>query len=155
MARMHAPSRAVPFAVFFVVFTVIVVLVVLHPASRMVDARNVARLRDVQTLADALAADRQDRGGAYLAALAALAVGAPAMIGTEISGCHLACDAVATASSCVNVDALVVSGALSAIPTDPRSGSPAMTGYYVVRTATGVTVGACNAEEGRTIAVSR
>ena len=144
-----------------IVIAVIVILaaavfVALNPAKRFADARNARRQTDVQNILNALKTDQVDNGGTYVASVAALAAASNYVIGTNAAGCDSGCTAVATQAACADLTALVTEGYLGSVPADPTSGAATFTDYYITRNASGtITVGACDAENGSSIVVSR
>lgn len=144
-----------------IVIAVIVVLaaavfVALNPAKRFADARNARRQTDVSNILSALKTDEVDNGGTYLASVAALTAAQNYVIGTNGSGCDAGCGALTTQSACADISDLVTQGYLGSVPMDPSTGTAAFTDYYINRAASGtLTVGACDAENGSSIVVSR
>lgn len=144
-----------------IVIAVIVVLaaavfVALNPAKRFQDARNSRRQSDVQNILNAIKTDQVDNGGTYVAAVSGLTAGSAYVVGTNAAGCNTGCTATATQAACADLTALVTEGYLGSVPMDPSGGTAAFTDYYVIRNSSGtVTVGACDAEDGSTISVSR
>ncbi len=144
-----------------IVIAVIVVLaaavfVALNPAKRFSDARNARRQTDVQNVLSAIKTDQVDNGGSYVASVAALTAASNYVIGTNGSGCDAGCTAVTTQSACADLTALVTEGYLGSVPFDPSTGAATFTDYYITRAASGtITVGACDAENGSSIVVSR
>lgn len=144
-----------------IVIAVIVVLaaavfVALNPAKRFADARNSRRSSDVASILNAIKTDQVDNGGTYVASVAALTAGNNYVIGTNAAGCNSGCTAKTTQAACVDLTALVTEGYLGSVPFDPSSGAATFTDYYLTRNSSGtVEVGACDAESGVTISVSR
>lgn len=144
-----------------IVIAVIIVLaaavfVALNPAKRFQDSRNARRASDVAAIVSALKTDQIDNGGSYVASVAALTAGSNYVIGTNAAGCNTGCTAVTTEAACADLTALVTEAYLGSVPYDPSSGSAAFTDYYITRNASGtLTVGACDAEGGSTISLSR
>lgn len=132
------------------------VFVALNPAQRFADARNSRRQTDIQNIVTAVKTDEVDNGGTYIAAVSGLIAGSNYVIGTNAAGCDAGCTAVATQAACVDLTGLVTEGYLGSVPFDPSSGAATFTDYYLTRNASGtITVGACDAENGETIVLSR
>ncbi len=144
-----------------IVIAVIVVLaaavfVALNPAKRFADARNSRRQTDVASILSAVKTAEVDNGGTYITAISALTADEISVIGTAANGCDAGCGALTTEAACVDLADLVSQGYLGSIPFDPSTGTAAESDYYLSRSATGtITVGACDAESGETIVVSR
>jgi len=131
-----------------------IVFVALNPLQRFQQARNAKRWADITAVLNAVKIDQVDNGGAYMAAITALTEGNYYEIGTCTSGAS--CTGQAVEAGCVDLAGLVTDGYLGSIPTDPQSGTAVQTGYYLMKSATGIiTVGACEAEAGETIKASR
>lgn len=144
-----------------IVIAIIVVLaaavfVALNPAKRFQDSRNARRSSDVASILSALKTDQIDNGGTYLTAVAALTVDTEYTIGTDAVGCNAGCTAVTTEAACADLTGLVTDGYLGSVPFDPSSGTAAETDYYIMRNTAGtITVGACDAENGATVSLTR
>ena len=144
-----------------IVIAIIVVLaaavfVALNPAKRFQDSRNARRSSDVASILSALKTNQIDNGGTYLTEVAALTVDTEYMIGTDVAGCNAGCTAVTTEAACADVTGLVTDGYLGSVPMDPSSGTAAKTDYYIMRNTAGtITVGACDAENGATVSLTR
>ncbi|MEK7552484.1 MAG: prepilin-type N-terminal cleavage/methylation domain-containing protein [Patescibacteria group bacterium] len=154
-----------------------VVFVSLDPLQRFADARNAARWTDVTAILSAIKVDQVDNGGRYLDgptgfSVADLAAGENFMISNNettvpSTGCNTSCSIVNDGNNCVVLESgtagLVTDGYLPRIPVSPAGAATwdtdpldDMTGYYISRSSTGsITVGACDAEDGETISVSR
>lgn len=131
-----------------------IVFVALNPLQRFQQARNAKRWADITAVLNAIKIDQIDNGGSYMAAIAALTDGNYHEIGACASGAS--CTEKAVEAGCVDLAGLVTDGYLGILPTDPQSGDSAQTGYYLMKSATGIiTVGACEAEAGETIKASR
>lgn len=144
-----------------IVIAIIVILaaavfVALNPAKRFADARNARRQNDVASILSALKTAQVDNGGTYITNVAALTAATNYVIGTNSSGCNSGCGALTTAAACADVTDLVTQGYLGSVPADPSTGAATFTDYYINRSASGtLTVGACDAENGASIVVSR
>lgn len=144
-----------------IVIAIIVVLaaavfVALNPAKRFQDSRNARRSSDVASILSALKTDQIDNGGTYLASVAALTVDTEYQIGTAAVDCDSGCTAVTTEAACADLTGLVTDGYLGSVPMDPSSGAAAETDYYIIRNTAGtITVGACDAENGSTVTLTR
>ncbi len=133
-----------------------VVFVALDPLSRFQDARNSQRWSDVAAIIDAIKVDQVDNGGSYIEEVATTTAGSAYTIGTCATGGDADCSATTTQASCVDLSGLVSEGYLGSIPQDPSSGTANKTDYYLIRKSSGIiTVGACDAEGGENISISR
>lgn len=133
-----------------------VVFVALDPLSRFQDARNSTRWSDATSMLDALKINQVDNGGAYLASVTALTDDLYYTIGTCVTGGDTGCTAQTTQAACVDLAGLVAGGYLATIPVDPSTGDASKTDYYLQRAANGaLTIGACDAEGGASVAVTR
>lgn len=131
----------------------VVVFVALDPAKRFQDARNARRTTDVQSILSAVHQSIVDNKGAlpFNTGLGEM------QIGTSGSGCSLSTDSCSASSggACLDLSS-ALSKYLKSIPTDPQSGTDAMTHYSISANADGiVTVTACDSEGGETISASR
>lgn len=129
-----------------------VVFVALNPLARFQDARNNRRWTDVEAILSGLKLDQVDNGGAYVASVSALSVGAYYMIGTG-TGCNLTCanPTVTLETVCVDISAIVTEGYLPAVPFDPfeASASSEHTFYYLLKNSNGsIEIGSCSEEAG-------
>lgn len=131
-----------------------VVFVALDPGTRFEDSRNAVRWQDVTAIAEAIKIDQIDGGGSYLASVTGLTNDVEYSIGTATTSCNAICAGNASTTACVDLTGLVTNGYLANVPSDPSSGSAAITGYSLKRKGNTVIVSACAAEND-TIAVSR
>lgn len=126
-----------------------IVFVALNPLQRFQQARNAKRWADITAVLNAIKIDQIDNGGSYMAAIdPGMTNGIYYEIGTCTAG-NADCTDQSSAANCVNLGGLVTDGYLGSIPTDPQNGTaaPAQTGYYLMKSATGIiTVGSCEAE---------
>ncbi len=78
------------------------------------------------------------------------------VLGSGSTGCDLTCGAARAEIECLDLKDDLVDAYLEEIPTDPSSGSPANTDYYVNVNSSGkIFVGACDPELVETITVNR
>lgn len=127
----------------------VVVVVALDPATRFAQARNSRRWSDVNSTMTAIHQYIVDNGGTYPTGLTTT----EQQLGTCTTGGDTLCTTADAACSDLSTD---LAKYLKTIPLDPRNGTAATTGYSVVVDANGiVTVSACGAELGETVAVSR
>lgn len=148
-----------------------VVFVSLKPLQRFEDARNAARWTDATAILSAIKVDQVDNGGSYLSAIDGLTAGQNYMISWNETGaavpstnCNTSCVVVNDLDNCILLEngtvGLVKEGYLAKIPVSPAAGSVTWsdnyTGYYMSKSSLGaITIGACSAEGGETITVSR
>jgi len=78
------------------------------------------------------------------------------VLGAGSTGCDLTCGGVRAEIQCVDLSNDLVDTYLEEIPTDPSSGTPANTDYYLNVNSSGrIFVGACDPELAETITVNR
>jgi len=131
----------------------VTVFVALNPVKRFADARDARRWTDVDNILTAVHEYTVDNGGTSPAGLTTTEV----QLGTSATGCNAAnCTTPPTSAACLDLST-ILSSYLKKMPTDPRVGTPAMTGYKIVKDSNGiVTVSACASEgAGIQVAVSR
>ena len=122
------------------------IFVAVDPARRLNQSRNATRANDVATILDAVKTYQVDNDGAHYSTIAALTAGNSYTIGTCTTGGNTGCTAQSTGAACVNLSG-IGTGYLSQIPKDPKSGTDALTDYYLSIDANGaITVGACDPE---------
>ena len=132
-----------------------VILVAVDPAKRFAQARNAQRWSEVRSILEATLKYMVDNDGSYPSSIDSVA-GTSQVLGTAAISCDGTCGAATTVSACADLSASLVDTYLSAIPLDPKTGTSAMTDYYINKTASGrVTVGACDPELSATISVTR
>jgi len=137
-----------------------IVVIAVNPGRQFAQARNAQRWSDVNAMLNAVHQYAVDNQGAVPATIdtddATVQV-----IGTGgTGGCPTDCTGTGkSVADCLNLsDDLVGANQtyLTGIPTDPSDGTAAVTNYYVNQEGTRrITVGACSAEEGETITVTR
>jgi len=145
-----------------------VVFVALDPLTRFRDARNARRAADVASMLSAIRVDQVDNGGPYVATVQAMAANSYAMIGTGgVGGCTLVCTPTSTSLTaapigspdCIDLSELASAGYLGTVPVSPPGTvtyTSAQTGYYINKLANNaITMGACQAEGGNPIEVTR
>lgn len=124
------------------------VIVALNPVKRLQDARNAHRASDVDSILTAIHEYVVDNNGSLPAGVTTT----EQQLGTCLSGGNTTCTTAAAA--CVDLSTPLAKY-LKSIPVDPL-GTAATTFYSVVKDANNiVTVKACDAEDGATIATSR
>ncbi len=132
------------------------VFVALDPVQRFQESRDSSRWSDISSLANAVAVDQVDNGGAYLGVIGSMTADSAYQIGTAASGCDSGCTAQTTAAACVDLTALVTEGYLGSVPMDPSSGTAAETDYYLIRNTAGtIEAGSCDPEAAATISVTQ
>jgi prepilin-type N-terminal cleavage/methylation domain-containing protein len=148
------------------------VFVALDPLTRFRDARDSTRWTDVTALLSAIKVDQVDNAGGYIYGVNYDTSGAVTTAGVEYmisnasttSGCNATgCSAIAASDDCVNLQGLADEGYLGALPISPNGDgtwTSALTGYYLIRNASGnattsVTIAACEAENTTSISVTR
>lgn len=126
-----------------------ILFVAIDPARRFAEARNAERWAEVNALLNAYLTYLVDNKGTPVVSSIANTY---YLIGTG-SGVG-SCPAQAT-SAHLNLSGLV-DQYIASVPTDPSGGTAAETAYYFFKSTNGrITIGACNAELGETISVTR
>lgn len=116
-----------------------VAFVAIDPATRINEAQDSERWSAVNALMDAFLEATVDNDGTYPASVAA--DGTVHMVSSSNAACS-----TCSADQCTDFDALVTSGYIADLPTDP-DGSPEGTGYTLSVASNGiVTVTSCGAE---------
>ena len=129
----------------------VTVFVALNPVKRFADARDSRRWTDVDSILTAVHEYIVDNGGTAPAGIST----SEQQIGTSATACNNTnCNTTATA--CLNL-ATSLAPYLKSLPTDPKVGTAAITGYKIVKDTNGiVTVSACASEgAGIQVQVSR
>jgi prepilin-type N-terminal cleavage/methylation domain-containing protein len=132
-----------------------IVILALNPSKQLGDTRNAQRRSDVTTILNALYQYSIDNNGNFPSALDSV-VGSSQVLGTAVSGCNSVCTATTTIAACADFTSALVPSFVVGIPTDPTTGTAAITDYYINKDNTGrLTVGSCDPESGATIQVTR
>ncbi len=127
-----------------------VVIIAVNPGRQLAQANNAARQSDVNAILNAVHQYAVDNAGSLPAGID----GTNRVLGTCAAGAT--CTAVAVAGACLDVSGSLAPRYVSAIPTDPKTGSAADTDYYVTTSSENrITVGACAPELSETISVTR
>lgn len=129
--------------ILIIAILAVVVFVALNPAKRLADARDSRRWTDVETILTAVHEYIVDNDGALPAGLTTT----EQQLGTSGTGCNTTnCTTPPTAAACLNLST-ALAAYLKEIPTDPKTGTAAITGYKIVRDANNIiTVSACASE---------
>ena len=129
------------------------IFVAVDPVKRFAEARNARRWSEIVSILDAVLTYAVDNDGSLPAGIPTVTA---KMLGDAIVGCDNNCTARATATACLDLTADLVDSYLAEMPKDPKTGTTAKTGYYIIKSANGrVEVGACEPELGETIKVKR
>jgi type IV pilus assembly protein PilA len=131
----------------------IVVFVALNPAKRIQDANNARRQTDVSTMLTAVHSYVVDNQGNLPAGLTN---GMDEMqLGTATTGAAITSGGCNVSDTAALDLSTALKSYLASVPVDP-SGSSALTGYSIQVNSSGiVTVRACDAQDGATIAASQ
>lgn len=135
-----------------------IVIVAINPGRQFAQARNAQRWNDVNALLNAIHQYAVDYNGTVPTSID----DKNRVVGTAGTGCDTTCGntapntPVTTEASCLNLGVLVPTY-VTALPTDPQTGTAANSDYYVVKDATTgrVTVAACDPELSAAIQVTR
>ncbi len=137
-----------------------VAFVALDPLTRFRDARDSARWADITAIINAIKIDQVDHRGQYIYSIANATTSWTFLISaaTTTSGCNVTCDqAIATSSSCLNLNDLVTRGYLGELPVSPdgdQTWTSTLTGYYIQKNATGnIKIGSCESENSSSVSV--
>lgn len=116
-----------------------IIFVAVDPARRLAEARNAERWSSVNSILNAYLKYTVDNAGSEPVTLVA---DDEYMIGTANDTCT-----ATTTGAAIDLAGLVNSGYLSAMPTDPSSGSAATTDYWIKKKGNGrLIVGSCAPE---------
>lgn len=128
----------------------VTVFVALNPVKRFSDARDSRRWTDVDSILTAVHEYIVDNGGVAPAGITTSEL----QLGTSATACNTTnCTTPPTGAACLDLST-VLAPYLKKIPTDPKVGTAAITGYKIVKDVNGiVTVSAC-ASEGATVQIS-
>lgn len=123
-----------------------IVIIAINPAKQLGDSRNAQRQADVTTILNAVYQYSLDNNGTIPAGITTTA--------TEICGVASPCTSLVDLSALTTLEKY-----LGAIPKDPQCPSVCATngaGYMILKTANNrITVSAPDAEQGKTISVTR
>jgi len=130
----------------------VVVFVALNPAGRFADARNARRWSDVNSMLTAIHESIVDTGGVLPAGMTTGM--AQTQLGSALTGCEG--DACGAVEACLDLSA-PLAAYLKSIPIDPGLAVTSTETHYSVEVDANniVTITACDAEAGETIAISR
>lgn len=143
-------------AVLGVTALFVAITLILNPLGRLKESRDTKRLTDIRNLLNAAKNQQVDNGGKYLDSIAKTAPGVLYMIGGSATNCTQSCIGLQTNPACVDLSALQSAGYIQNIPFDPQHGDPELTGYYLIRKATGeLEIGACQSSGQHKLSVTR
>ena len=133
-----------------------IVIIAINPGRQFAQARNAQRWNDVNAILNAVHQYAVDFNGVVPTGIDATYQ----VLGTDGSGCDTpSCTAQPTSqAACLDLSGALVSDYIVAVPQDPSTDDAGNTDYYVTQpggAAARVTVGACDAELGATIEVTR
>lgn len=131
-----------------------IVIIAINPGRQFAQARNAQRWNDVNALLNAVHQYAVDYNGVVPSGIDTNYN----VLGTDGSGCDATCGAQSTQAACLDLSSELVSDYIVDVPQDPSTGGAGNTDYYVTQpggAASRVTVGACDAELGATIEVTR
>jgi prepilin-type N-terminal cleavage/methylation domain-containing protein len=133
-----------------------IVILAINPNKQLGDTRNAERRSDVNTMMNAIYQFSLDNNGTFPTNIDAV-TSTSQVFGTDGSGCDSTCGLAGTeTTACADVTSDLVATYISAIPSDPSTGTAGNTDYYVNKDANNrITIGACDAEQSATIEVVR
>lgn len=146
---------------FFVVFGMIAIVVVAilflsNPAKRIMEIRDMERLNEVNTLADAILECQFDNNGKLPRQLEEMSDDEYLMIGSGVGDCENSCFTRDVGSICLDIAKIscgeaktLVPSYIASIPIDPNSDvwNDEMTGYYISKSSLGqIKIGSCSSE---------
>jgi type IV pilus assembly protein PilA len=133
-----------------------IVIVALNPGKQLGDTRNAERTSDVNSVLNAVYQYSIDNNGNFPGGIDN-ASSTVQVIGTGGTDCSGTCDAAPdTEAECLDLSNELTPTYLADIPSDPKNGDAAETGYYINKTGAGrITVGACSPEQGAAISATR
>ncbi|TSC76839.1 MAG: hypothetical protein G01um101431_22 [Parcubacteria group bacterium Gr01-1014_31] len=139
-----------------------IIFVAVDPARRFAEARNAQRWSEANAVLNAILKCTVDNNGTLPSNLNTAASGTYFMIGTGADA--TSCTSQAT-SAVLDLGASTCEGAttlapdyMASMPVDPTGSgwTAAKSGYYIIKSTSGrITVGACAAERGEAISVTR
>lgn len=122
------------------------IFVAIDPARRLNESRNARRWSDMTNILDAVVKYQADNDGTHYTTVAALTNGLYYTIGTCTTGGNAGCSAQTTQAACVNLSS-IGTNYLGTVPMDPKTGTAALTDYYLMKDSNGaITVGSCDPE---------
>jgi len=133
------------------------ILVAINPAKRLAQSRNAKRWQETSAVLNAVLKYMVDNSGSYPSGIDST-TGTVQVLGTGGAGACATCsgESVVTSGNCLDLSSDLVDQYLSAIPSDPQTGTAADTQYFINKTSNGrIKVGACNDELGVNIYVQR
>ena len=129
--------------VALIIILATITIVAINPAKNFEDTRNAQRSADVSQILNAVTQYTSEEGNSIADF-------------TGISTCGDAATESSIGTGGVDLAALLVDEFIVAIPTDPSTGTDAVTGYTICRTTSGrVQIDAPAAEGGKVISVKR
>ena len=132
-----------------------IVIVAINPSKQLGDTRNAQRRSDVTTVLNALWQYAIDNDGSFPSGLDST-TSTSQVLGTAGSGCDSTCSAASTTAACADLSSDLVPDYITAIPSDPQTGTASNTDYFVNVDANGrLTVGSCDMEQSATFSVTR
>lgn len=131
--------------------------VVLNPAARFQDSRNVRRWTDVKMILSAIKLYQVDHDGNFIESINDISEDLYYQIGAG-GDCADDCSnpSVVLQSDCVDLQELVDTGYVAEVPIDPNDSDASSdeTRYYLIKLSTGtITVGSCSEEMGTDSAI--
>ena len=128
------------------------IFVAIDPVKRFAEARNARRWSEAGSILNAVLTYAVDHDGSLPTGIP---TGTAKMLGTAANGCD-SCTATTTDSACLDLSGDLVDTYLAEIPKDPKTGTDAKTGYYIIESPNGrIEVGACEPELGEVIRLKR
>lgn len=132
-----------------------IVVIAINPGRQIGQANNAQRRSDTNAVLNAVWQYAVDNSGSFPSGIDAVTASSQ-VLGTSGSGCDSTCTATTTVAACVDLSSDLVSDYITAIPSDPSTGSATNTDYYINEDANGrITVGACDPENSATISFTR
>lgn len=125
-----------------------------QPETGRADGRDARRRSEVVAILNAVLKYQADHDGELPSAIDSDPSTAQ-VLGTAQNGCSSSCNAMATASACVDLSSDLLGTYLDSIPYDPKSGDATNSDYYINNSSGRIVVGSCDPEESNSISVMR
>lgn len=134
-----------------------VVIIAVNPGRQLAQANNARRSSDANAILNSIGQYTADNAGSLPPEIDAVTTTSQ-VLGTAATGCNTTCTATPTEAACVDLTSRLTPIYLTAIPTDPQTGTAANADYAVNQsggTNPRVTVTACDPQLSAVISITR